>query len=117
MKINLSHILTVFILLFAIGLSAQSDYSKGLESITEAELKDHIYFLASDYLKGRVGPSPEYDIAAQYVASQFASAGLQAPGREVEGMEGYFQNVPFVKKDLEKRSSLSKTKKVSIIIS
>lgn len=106
MKFITSQNLTAVFIFLTIGLSAQNNYSKGLESISKAELKDHIYFLASDYMNGRVGPSTEYEIAAQYVASQYASAGLQVLGSEMESMDGYFQNVPFVKLDLEKRSSM-----------
>ncbi|MDT8401462.1 MAG: M28 family peptidase [Bacteroidales bacterium] len=68
-----------------------------LESITEAEIRDHIFFLASDYMNGRVGPSAEYEIAAQYVASQFAAAGLEPLVRNEDGSKGYFQGVPFAK--------------------
>ncbi|MFO7853303.1 MAG: M20/M25/M40 family metallo-hydrolase [Bacteroidota bacterium] len=68
-----------------------------LESITEAEIRDHIFFLASDYMNGRVGPSAEYEIAAQYVASQFAAAGLQPLIENEDGNKSYFQGVPFAK--------------------
>jgi hypothetical protein len=75
----------------------QGAESSPLESITEAELRDHIYFLASDFLGGRVGTSKEYEIAAQYVASQFAEAGLEPLVSEKGNMEGYFQEVPYEK--------------------
>lgn len=79
------------------GVTGQAGGKSPQESITEAEMRDHIYFLASDYMKGRVGPSPEYEIAAQYVASQFAQAGLEPVKSELENMDGYFQLVPFEK--------------------
>jgi len=66
-------------------------------SITEAELRDHIFFLASDYLNGRVGISPEYELAARYVASQFAAAGLQPVVEKEDGSKSYLQGVPFLK--------------------
>jgi len=75
----------------------QEAESSPAESITEAEMRDHIFFLASDYLGGRVGPSAEYEIAAQYVATQFASGGVEAMVSEEGGMNGYFQEVPFEK--------------------
>ncbi len=68
-----------------------------IESITKAELKNHIFFLASDYLNGRVGPSAEYEIAAQYVASQFAAAGLEPAITADDGTKSYMQGVPFTK--------------------
>ena len=43
-------------------------------------MKAHVMFLASDAMNGREAGSPEYDIAAQYVAAQFYAAGLK-PGR------------------------------------
>ncbi len=68
-----------------------------IESITKAEIRDHIFFLASDYMNGRVGPSAEYEIAAQYVAAQFAGAGLKPAITNEEGKMDYFQGVPFMK--------------------
>ncbi len=80
------------------GISfGQKDESAAIASITEAELRDHIYFLASDFMRGRVGPSEEYEIAAQYVATQFAEAGLEPLVSEQGNMEGYFQEVPYEK--------------------
>lgn len=55
-------------------------------------LRAHVLFLASDEMKGRDAGSPEYDIAAQYVAAQFSAAGLR-PGGE-NGT--YLQRVPMV---------------------
>ena len=68
-----------------------------IESITRAEIRDHIFFLASDYMNGRVGPSAEYEIAAQYVATQFAAAGLEPAIETENGKKSYFQGVPFAK--------------------
>jgi hypothetical protein len=88
-------------LVMALSIS-QSSYGQGedsspIETITEAEMRDHIYFLASDYLGGRVGPSAEYEIAAQYVATQFAAGGLEPLSSEEGNMDGYFQEVPYEK--------------------
>lgn len=58
----------------------------------QAAMKAHVMFLASDQLKGRDAGSAEYDIAAQYVASQFYAAGLRPAGDE----GGYLQKVPLV---------------------
>ncbi len=57
------------------------------------EVKEQLYFLASDFMKGRNTPSVEQDIAAHYLASHLAAYGYQpAPG-----MDGFFQKVPFDK--------------------
>jgi hypothetical protein len=58
----------------------------------QAALKSHVMFLASDAMKGREAGSGEFDIAAQYVASQFYAAGLRPLGDE----GGYQQAVPLV---------------------
>jgi len=76
-------------------ISAQETESSPIQSITEAEMRDHIFFLASDYLGGRVAPSAEYEIAAQYVASQFVSGGLEPLKSDSGNMSGYFQEVPY----------------------
>ena len=66
-----------------------------LTSITASELQNHIYFLASDFLKGRVATTPEYEIAAQYVASQFAASGVLPAIKDEDGNMSYLQGVPF----------------------
>ena len=58
----------------------------------QAAMKAHVMFLASDAMRGREAGSPEFDIAAQYVASRFEAAGLK-PGND-DG--GYLQHVPLV---------------------
>jgi len=77
--------------------NAKNNADLALESITAAELRDHIFFLASDYLKGRVATTPEYEIAAQYVSSQFSAAGLQPAIENEDGSMSYFRAVPFAK--------------------
>jgi len=90
-----------FFLFIPSVICAQDTPSGPLESITSAELRDHIFFLASDYMAGRYGPSPEYEIAAQYAASQFASAGLVPWPGDTANMHGYFQEVPYQKLTLD----------------
>lgn len=57
-----------------------------------AAIKSHVMFLASDAMRGREAGSPEYDIAAEYVAAQFFAAGLKPGGDK----GGYAQEVPLV---------------------
>jgi len=93
-------------------VSGQDKESTPLESITESEMRDHIYFLASDFLAGRAGPSKEYEIAAQYAATQFASGGLQPLLSEQGNMNGYFQEVPYTKVVLDREATwIVRTKK------
>jgi hypothetical protein len=54
--------------------------------VSPEALRVEVSYLASDYLKGRNTPSPELDVAAEFIASQFQRAGL-APA----GNDGYFQ--------------------------
>lgn len=58
----------------------------------EAAMKAHVMFLASDAMKGRDAGSPEYDIAAQYVAAQYYAAGLRPAGDD----GSYLQSVPLL---------------------
>ena len=55
-------------------------------------IRAHVHFLADDLLEGRVAGSRGYDIAANYVAAQFATAGLQ-PGA---GDGGWLQPLQLV---------------------
>ncbi len=89
--------LLVLVLFQSFSTQAQVDNSEAIESITAAELRNHIFFLASDFLKGRVATSPEYEIAAQYVGTQFAAAGLEPGIKNEDGSLTYYQGVPFVK--------------------
>ena len=58
----------------------------------QAAMKAHVLFLADDALKGREAGTPEFDIAAAYVAAQFYAAGLRPAGND----GGYRQRVPLV---------------------
>jgi Zn-dependent M28 family amino/carboxypeptidase len=58
----------------------------------QAAMKAHVLFLAADSLRGREAGSPEYRIAADYVAAQFFAAGLKPAG---DG-GSYIQKVPLV---------------------
>ncbi len=58
----------------------------------QAAMKAHVMFLASDAMRGRDAGSPEFAIAANYVASQFYAAGLRPAGDD----GSYLQNVPLI---------------------
>ena len=60
-------------------------------TITREALEAHLNFLADDALLGRMTGSKGYDEAANYVAKQFESLGLE-PG----GVDGWFQQVPLI---------------------
>jgi hypothetical protein len=93
------------VLVFSPGLSGQENQGNPMESITEAEMRDHIYFLASDYMAGRAAPTAEYEIAAQYAATQFASGGLEPLVGDKGNLHGYFQEVPYKKLVFDQEAS------------
>jgi len=66
--------------------------TEALQGIDPGRISAHVRFLADDALEGR-GPGVRGgDIAAKYIASQFAQYGLKPAGDN----GGYFQNVDFV---------------------
>ncbi|MCX6559943.1 MAG: M20/M25/M40 family metallo-hydrolase [Candidatus Aminicenantes bacterium] len=96
-------------------LGAQ-EASSPAASITAAEIKHHIYFLASDALEGRYIASKGYEIAARYGESQFKAAGLK-PGLQVDGKPAYLQPVPIQKRTSKDTPILTvKTPKGEIVL-
>jgi len=73
----------------------------------QAALKSHVMFLASDALRGREAGSPEFDIAAQYVAAQFYAAGLRPAGDD----GSYLQRVPLIGYKPDGEGSMAITRK------
>lgn len=88
---SLSQFLSASILALTIAAPAAAQTAPDL-SRSAANVKAHVEFLASDLLQGREAGSPGYDIAANYVASQFAQLGLTPAGDKGT----YFQTVPLV---------------------
>ncbi|MEO1096244.1 MAG: M28 family peptidase [Bacteroidota bacterium] len=77
-------------LLVSLSIQGQDEASITLETLSQSAIEEHIYFLASDELKGRETGSPEIDIAAEYLATTLRRFGVQpVPGAQ----EGYFQAV------------------------
>jgi len=86
---NLSKIVAGVMATALLAGSAQAQPTPEAQKSAE-NVRAHIAFLASDLLEGRETGSPGYDIAANYVASQFAQLGLKPAGRDGT----YFQPVP-----------------------
>lgn len=79
-------------LLAVITVQAQNDsFSKAKESITVAELRDHVFYLASDSMKGRMSGTSEYNVAANYAISQFIQAGLKPGYTDPNGNASFIQ--------------------------
>lgn len=87
----------LFAALAALALCGCSDTAENtpvavddpLSLISGDRILAHLEYLASDALEGREAGQPGYDMAAEYVAQQFAAMGLD-PG----GTEGFMQPVP-----------------------
>ncbi|MFC2121790.1 M20/M25/M40 family metallo-hydrolase [Bacteroidota bacterium] len=88
-------ILAVFSLtfLFNANILFAQEKGSGVESITIKELKDHMEYLASDELGGRVTGTDGYKKAAKYAAKEFAKAKLQTLFKNSDGEPSYFQPV------------------------
>ncbi|NLA50056.1 MAG: hypothetical protein GX876_11420, partial [Bacteroidales bacterium] len=73
MRNNFHHCLkaTVLIIALSAGYSC-SDQNK----VTVRELKDHIKYLSSDLLEGRLTGSKGDSLAAEYIMNEFRSCGL-----------------------------------------
>lgn len=81
---------TMFLLILNIPAVVQSQTNKQ-ESVLQSSVEKHIYFLASDELRGRNTGTPELQIAARYIASAFLAGGVEP----VTNFENFFQPVPF----------------------
>ncbi len=68
-----------------------ANIATGYKSITESDLKANLGFLASDALEGRMSLQPGDDAAIQWVAAEFAKAGLQPAANG-----SYLQGVPLI---------------------
>jgi len=71
--------------------SITAELQVAIGHIQASPLRGDLSFLASDLLEGRDTPSRGLDIAAEYIAAQFRSAGLE-PG----GDDGYYQSARMV---------------------
>ena len=70
----------ILISISAVILLASCSGPKENSEITEYELFQHVAYLASDSLKGRLPGTAEDKLAASYIASEFKRAGLSLPG-------------------------------------
>jgi hypothetical protein len=73
----------------ASAATATTTARKSAEQITAAQLKDYLYFVASDEMEGRDTPSRGLDITAKFIATNLSRWGVK-PG----GDDGtYFQRI------------------------
>lgn len=76
----------------ALPVSAQDPAAlrQAAAAITPELIRQHVYVLADDSMRGRKTPSPELEVATQYAAAQFRRIGLRPGG---DG-HGYLQRYP-----------------------
>ncbi len=67
-------------LLFTVAAIAQAPPQAALKSISADRIREHVKFLSSDLLEGRGTGQRGGDIAAEYIATQFALYGLRPAG-------------------------------------
>ncbi len=90
---RLNYLLAIGIVLVS-ACSEKTDLEKTLDTVNKQTIKDHVYYIASDEMRGRNTGSPEILKAADYLAGQLESYGAQP----VPGADGFFQPVPFRQK-------------------
>jgi len=84
----------LLILLIPFHLKAQKSLMQtGIESITAAELRDHMYYLASDELEGRLSGTSGYDKAVEYAATQLFQAGLSPVSKNGDQKLSFYQKI------------------------
>jgi hypothetical protein len=69
---------------------AKADVAKYMNTITEAELKTHLFIVASDEMEGRNTGEPGQKKAGKYLISQYTKNGISFP----KGAADFYQKVP-----------------------
>lgn len=87
---NFLKLTALSILLTSVACAQKTDLEKTQATVNQQTIKNHIYYIASDEMRGRNTGSPEILIAADYLAKQLESYGA----KQVPGANGWFQPVP-----------------------
>ncbi len=98
---RLKHLLTgaaVAALSFSVSAHQYNEHGQAFSPDTQ-RIKSHLFFLADDLLEGRETGSRGHDIAALYIATEFAKYGLTPAGTD-----GFMQKVSFRKALLDQES-------------
>ena len=96
-------ILTILPILFVFASStAQTDIEMVNSTVSINDIQSHIYFLASDELRGRETGSPEIDIAAAYLANTLHRYNVKPAGKD----KSFYQHVQLEKVSSPKHISL-----------
>ncbi|MDQ3920360.1 MAG: M28 family peptidase [Acidobacteriota bacterium] len=73
------------------------------ERITAAEMKEILYYIASDEMQGRDTPSPGLDATAKYIADRLAKAKLKPMGDRGT----YFQHIALSKTEVDRAATVA----------
>jgi hypothetical protein len=79
----------------------------GFQQLRVKDLKADLYFLASDALQGRMSLQPGDEAATQWVAAEFAKAGLEPAA----GGSSYMQAVPLIEFRSDREASFVRLKR------
>src|SRR5712692_11172923 len=90
----------------AIGFCAWSCLSAQQPDISASRIRAHVKFLSSDLLEGRGPGGRGGQLATEYIATQFALAGLKPSGDH----STYFQQVPLIGVETEPGARLEAIK-------
>jgi hypothetical protein len=100
-----SRILPVLLSAYTAALIAQQPVAPrlqtGFNAIRESDLRSNLTFIAGDGLEGRMSLQPGDDAAAEWVAAEFAKAGLQPAATDASGKPSFLQPVPLIEYTLD----------------
>ncbi len=68
----------------------------GYDRIHETDLRADLTFIASDALLGRMSLQPGDDASVEWIAAEFAKAGLKPAATDAKGQPSYLQSVPLI---------------------
>mgnify|MGYP002682239842 CR=1 FL=1 len=80
-------------LIFTSLTGQENRKSETVQTITIEELRDHIYYLASDELEGRLPGTPGIEKAMEYAVTQFRQAGLIPFHLSSDSRLSYYQDL------------------------
>ncbi len=93
------------LLVFSLGLQARGPRAGGPDSITPAELKEWLSYIASDQLQGRQVYTEGLGLAAAYIADHLKEWGVKPGGDD----GSYFQAVKVLGVNVKRNSSVTVT--------
>jgi hypothetical protein len=103
---KLASVLLAILIISSFAIAQESPKS-AVDSVTIEELRDHMFFLASDELQGRNPGEEGYNIAAMYCTTQFRASGLKPIVENPFGLKSFLQTVPFKRTSMKEKSNLT----------